>query len=219
VGNRMLGERLSMLATFEALKLSAGLVLLSPYIPLLFMGEEYGEKSPFLYFVNHSDPDLVDAVREGRKEEFRSFQWQGEPPDPQHLETFLQSKLKWEKREQPKHMVLLNFYRRLIQLRKAIPALHHMDKEALEVSVSEEEKLFLFHRGRGRSEVFCAMNFDGEAHSFTVTPIARWNKRIDSSEERWRGPGPLAPAACDKGQTVMIAPLSLALFEKEKNLE
>src|SRR3990172_2890134 len=93
VGNRMLGERLSTLVSFEALKLAAAAVILSPYIPMLFMGEEYGEESPFLYFISHMDKDLINAVREGRKADFRSFQWSGEPPDPQSEDTFNRSKL------------------------------------------------------------------------------------------------------------------------------
>ena len=79
VGNRMLGERLSSLVDFESLKLAAGVVLLSPFIPLLFMGEEYGETAPFLYFISHSDPALIEAVRKGRKEEFKEFTWVEDP--------------------------------------------------------------------------------------------------------------------------------------------
>jgi 1,4-alpha-glucan branching enzyme len=88
----MLGERLSQLIPFEALKVAAGAVLLSPYLPLLFMGEEYGETRPFLYFVSHGDADLVEAVRQGRKAEFRDFHAQGEPPDAVSPDTFLQVK-------------------------------------------------------------------------------------------------------------------------------
>src|SRR5574341_367200 len=79
IGNRMLGERLSNIIPFEGLKLAAGVVLLSPFVPLLFMGEEYGEEAPFLYFVSHSDPDLIEAVRKGRKQEFTAFNWKGNP--------------------------------------------------------------------------------------------------------------------------------------------
>ncbi len=120
IGNRMLGERLSTLVSFEALKLAAGIVLLSPYIPLLFMGEEYGENTPFLYFVSHSDQTLIEAVRQGRKKEFGEFKWQGEPPDPQSTETFLKSKINWEKRNEGNHKVLLDFSKNLITLRKTI---------------------------------------------------------------------------------------------------
>ena len=93
IGNRMLGERISDLIDFEATKLAAGALLLSPYIPLLFMGQEYGESSPFLYFVSHSDPELVEAVREGRKKEFTDFEAEGNYIDPQSEETFNSSKL------------------------------------------------------------------------------------------------------------------------------
>ncbi|MGC8495511.1 MAG: malto-oligosyltrehalose trehalohydrolase, partial [Syntrophobacteraceae bacterium] len=100
VGNRMLGERLSKLVSFEALKVCAAAVLLSPYLPLLFMGEEYGEEAPFLYFVDHTDPELREAVRKGRREEFKEFMWEGEVPDPDRRETFLNSRLNWSRLEQ-----------------------------------------------------------------------------------------------------------------------
>jgi maltooligosyltrehalose trehalohydrolase len=100
VGNRMLGERLATLVSFEAYKLAAAAVLLGPNVPLLFMGQEYGEQAPFQYFVSHTDPDLVEAVRRGRREEFRSFDWAGEVPDPQDAGTFLRSKLRAEAVEQ-----------------------------------------------------------------------------------------------------------------------
>jgi maltooligosyltrehalose trehalohydrolase len=98
VGNRMLGERLTQLVSYEALKLAAGVLLTSPYIPLLFMGEEYGEEAPFLYFIDHGDPALVDAVRAGRKAEFREFHAQGEPLPAHELATFKRSTLNWDLR-------------------------------------------------------------------------------------------------------------------------
>ncbi|MEM6450680.1 MAG: malto-oligosyltrehalose trehalohydrolase [Cyanobacteria bacterium P01_D01_bin.105] len=95
VGNRMTGDRFSTLISFESQKLAAGATLLSPYIPLLFMGEEYGENAPFLYFVDHTDKGLIEAVRKGRTEEFRAFHSKGTPPDPAGLETFQRSVLRW----------------------------------------------------------------------------------------------------------------------------
>jgi maltooligosyltrehalose trehalohydrolase len=121
VGNRMQGERLSSLVSFEALKLAAGCVILSPYLPLLFMGEEYGETAPFLYFVSHSDPGLIEAVRNGRKEEFKAFGWEGEPPDPQDERTFLASELHWEERTKGSHETLLRFYKQLIACERERP--------------------------------------------------------------------------------------------------
>ncbi|NJK33979.1 MAG: malto-oligosyltrehalose trehalohydrolase [Oscillatoriales cyanobacterium SM2_2_1] len=101
VGNRMLGERLCHLVSFEKSKLAAATLLLSPGTPLLFMGEEYGETAPFLYFTSHSDPQLIANVRAGRQREFADFHWEGEPPDPQDPDTYQRSKLNWELQDRP----------------------------------------------------------------------------------------------------------------------
>src|SRR5437660_9762298 len=93
IGNRKLGERLGQLVPLEAYKLASSVVLLSPFVPLLFMGDEYGETAPFQYFVSHSDPQIIEAVRHGRMEEFSAFKWKGEPPDPQGEQTFKRSQL------------------------------------------------------------------------------------------------------------------------------
>jgi maltooligosyltrehalose trehalohydrolase len=123
VGNRAAGERLGALVSFDALKLAAALLLLSPYVPLLFMGEEYNESAPFQYFVSHSDRDLVAAVRKGRNEEFESFGWAGEVPDPQAEATFERSRIHYELRETGDHATLREMYRELLSIRRAEPAL------------------------------------------------------------------------------------------------
>lgn len=133
-----MSERLPKLVSFEGLKLAAGAVRLAPYTPLLFMGEEYCEELPFLDFVRHSDPDLVAAVREGRKAEFQEFQQKGETPDPPGHETFLQSGLRWDKRREGRHKVLFEFYRRLIRLRKGIHAISNPDRKNIEVFCMEK---------------------------------------------------------------------------------
>lgn len=117
VGNRARGERLTALVGIEALKLVAGITLLSPMTPLLFMGEEYGETSPFHYFVSHGDQELVEAVRKGRLEEFSSFDWVKEVPDPQADSTFEASRLDHSRRDREPHRTLLRFYKHLIRLR------------------------------------------------------------------------------------------------------
>lgn len=118
VGNRMLGRRLSCLASFEMQKLAAAFYLLSPFTPLLFMGEEYAENSPFLYFTSHGDPPLVESVREGRKGEFKDFMKDREPPDPQAESTFDKSKLtprdKWDSNQ----FQMLEWYKKLISFRQ-----------------------------------------------------------------------------------------------------
>lgn len=93
IGNRMLGERLPSLVGHELYGVCLSLVMLSPWVPLLFMGEEYGEEHPFQFFTSHGDPGLVEAVRKGRMAEFESFQWKGAPPDPQDEATFRASVL------------------------------------------------------------------------------------------------------------------------------
>ncbi len=118
VGNRAQGDRLSQLVDSESLALSAGITLLSPFLPLLFMGEEYGETRPFQYFTSHSDPVLIEAVRKGRQEEFASFGWQGDVPDPQDEETFKRCILDLTIRGSEPHRTLWNLYRSLIDIRK-----------------------------------------------------------------------------------------------------
>jgi maltooligosyltrehalose trehalohydrolase len=184
-GNRMLGERLSTLADFESLKLAAGAVLLSPFLPLLFMGEEYGETAPFLYFVDHSDPDLIEAVQEGRKEEFAAFGWREEPPDPQAEETFERSRLNHGLREEGSHATLHAFYKELIRLRKSLPALARRSKAEVAVRPFEEEMVILMLRGEDVAVVF---NFAPEARTVPL-PEGRWETALDSAEERWGGLG------------------------------
>ncbi|HWQ91459.1 MAG TPA: malto-oligosyltrehalose trehalohydrolase, partial [Clostridia bacterium] len=138
IGNRMRGDRLSRLTDFEKLKLAAASVLLSPFVPLLFMGEEYGEVAPFPYVISHTDSQLVEAVRHGRREEFSGFQWQGEVPDPFAETTFRSSVLDRNLRQKADpHRTLHRFYQALIGIRKATPAIARADHNSLEVQSSE----------------------------------------------------------------------------------
>lgn len=121
IGNRAQGERLSMLLEPAQLKAVAALTLLSPFVPLLFQGEEWGASTPFLYFTDHQDLELGKLVAEGRAKEFAAFRWQGEVPNPQAPETFARSKLNWSEVASPVHADLLEWYRRLIALRFDAP--------------------------------------------------------------------------------------------------
>ena len=146
VGNRAAGDRLGPITSVESVKLAAAAVLLSPYVPLLFMGEEYGETAPFLYFVSHSDQRLIDAVRRGRKEEFAAFAWIGELPDPQAESTFRRSMLDRSLLRHPQHAALREYYRELIRLRKTVPALANLDKHAMEVVPCEATRTLVLQR-------------------------------------------------------------------------
>jgi maltooligosyltrehalose trehalohydrolase len=121
IGNRAQGERLSSLLDTQGLKAIAALTLLSPFVPLLFQGEEWGASTPFLYFTDHQDPELGRLVAEGRSKEFSAFRWQGAVPNPQELGTFERSKLDWSELSEAPHAELFEWYRRLIGLRKDRP--------------------------------------------------------------------------------------------------
>lgn len=221
VGNRMLGDRLCHLIPFEAQKLAAATFLLSPSIPLIFMGEEYAETAPFQYFVSHGDPDLVAAVRKGRKEEFAEFHAVGEAPDPQAEETFQRSKLHWEQRHQGNHQKLWLFYQTLLRLRREVPALNHADRQSLEVSILPEEKVLKLRRWHERSQILCLLNFNSEASSITLTlPPGTWKKLLNSADPTWGGTGslelpeiiPTERNSTVAQQQLTISPHSVAIY-------
>lgn len=220
-GNRMLGERLAGLVPFESLKLAAGAVILSPYIPMLFMGEEYGETNPFLYFVSHSDPDLINAVRKGRAAEFASFWWSGAVPDPQDAETFLRSKLMWERREQREGAVLLDFYRQLIRLRRSHPVLSVPDRDNINVCGFEDSGVVtLLRRSKDwDDEVLIIFHFgDGDVTLPHCLSGASWHRILDSAEERFGGPGTVSSEMVSPGSPVMMRPRSFVVYEQEATL-
>ena len=117
----MVGDRLSEMISPAAYRMAAGTYLLSPFTPLLFMGEEYGERRPFPYFVNHGEEWLIEAVRKGRAEEFAAFQEEGKTvPDPQSPETFQSAQLSWCFDDD-----ILQFYRQALQLRRELISGEH----------------------------------------------------------------------------------------------
>ncbi|HZW35646.1 MAG: DUF3459 domain-containing protein, partial [Deltaproteobacteria bacterium] len=217
VGNRMAGERLTRLVSFEALKLAAGVVLLAPFLPLLFMGEEYGEEAPFPYFISHSDAALVEAVRRGRKEEFAAFHWEGEPHDPQDESTFLLARLNATLADRGRHRILREFHRELLRLRKGHPALSRLSKEEMEVTVPGGEQVLLVRRWKGQAQAAAAYHFGDSpvALDFSLPP-GKWEKLLDSSEERWGGPGGTAPEALDlqKKVSIFLKPKSFVLLSR-----
>lgn len=159
VGNRMLGERSSQLYSLALQQLMATAVLAAPYLPMLFMGEEYGEKQPFQYFVSHTDEELAEAVRKGRREEFKDFHGEEEAPDPMAVDTFTRSKLNWRLLESEQHNTLLQFYKKLIALRKKHSAWHTLDRTCVQaVSLPHQQSLIL-HRWDDSESLFFFFNF------------------------------------------------------------
>ncbi len=182
IGNRAQGERLSCLLEMEALKAIAALTLLSPFVPLLFQGEEWGASTPFLYFTDHQDPELGRLVAEGRGKEFSAFRWQGEVPNPQDSSTFERSKLNWSELAEPRHAELFDWYRRLIRLRRDRPAMppeSRADAPTPKVVFDEAAQWLTFvHNG-----ALVALNRRDEEQSVPM-PDGEWNlvMRSDSVE-------------------------------------
>jgi maltooligosyltrehalose trehalohydrolase len=221
VGNRPQGDRLSTLISFEALKLAAALVLLAPQIPLLFMGEEYGEEAPFLYFVHHADAALIEAVRRGRKKDLAGLREGGEPPDPQDETTFFRSKVHPDLRRQGSHKVLFAYYQFLIRLRKEVPALAHLTKSGLEIKAAGESGLLSLVRRFREDQVVGLFNFAEKSQEIRV-PWDRgvWRKILDSAATEWRGAGSSAPEAIRSREAeagLELGPLNMILYQKNRS--
>jgi maltooligosyltrehalose trehalohydrolase len=216
VGNRGWGERTSALIDFERQKLSAGAVLLSPFLPLLFMGEEYGETAPFLYFTEHSDPGLAKAVRDGRRAEFAGFHGEDEVvPDPQEEGTFLKSKLDQDVAHQGNHKLLLDFYRELLRIRKERTAIADMDLTVIDSSI--QGNCLLVTSTHPKQESMLVFNFAKTEATFSF-PVSNgtWSKFIDSAEQQWGGPGSSVPPSVgqDLDRKITLPPASFCGFER-----
>jgi len=147
VANTSQGARLSHLISMEQYKIAITLLMCAPTLPLLFMGEEFAETNPFLYFTSHGDPGLARAVSEGRWKEFEEFTFAGDFVDPQSEEAFERSKVSWNLMEEPGHRAVLNLYHELIQLRKHWPCLHNGRKDLTRVEFDEGERWLRMERG------------------------------------------------------------------------
>jgi maltooligosyltrehalose trehalohydrolase len=147
VGNRAVGDRITEFFGVDRAKIAAAFVLLGPFIPMVFQGEEWAASTPFQYFADH-DPELARLVTEGRKREFAAFGWNPSIlPDPEKQETFLRSKLKWDEVSEPGHEQMLEWYRQLIRLRRCTPSLNYGEPGNASVKFSEEQKWLCMRRG------------------------------------------------------------------------
>jgi maltooligosyltrehalose trehalohydrolase len=141
IGNRAFGERLITLAGFELDAAASVLVACAPFLPLLFQGQEWGERRPFLFFADHP-PELAAAVRRGRRAEFADFSWSDEVPDPNDPDTFERSKLDWSKAGGP----TLALCRRLLRLRRELPALGNCRRDLTTATADEQRRLVVLER-------------------------------------------------------------------------
>ncbi len=170
VGNRAFGERLGHLLDEGLAKMAPAFVILGPFVPLLFMGEEWNASTPFQFFSEHHD-ELGRLVTEGRRKEFEKFAWGDEVPDPQSPETFRRSKLSWAELDEPAHQDFLSWYRQLIALRRAIPP-----GTPAEVEFDETARWLTLRRGN----LVAAFNLADEARSVPLPP-GNWNVALASA--------------------------------------
>jgi len=180
IANTSQGSRLSQLVSLDQCKIAAMLLLCSPYLPLLFMGEEFAETAPFLFFTSHGDPAVAQATSEGRRVEFEEFALAGDFADPQALETFERSQMTWSLVGQSQPSSMLRYYRELIALRKRWPCLHNGRKDLTTIQIDEQARTLRLNRSDpagSRAVILC--NFSTQPAEFDFDP-ANWELALSS---------------------------------------
>jgi maltooligosyltrehalose trehalohydrolase len=212
VGNRAQGERLSKLVDFEAQKLAAGVVLLSPFVPLLFMGEEYGEPAPFRYFTSHGDQALIEAVRRGRREEFVRFGWKDDVPDPNDEGTFAESRLQHRLRDTDPHRTLRLFYQELIRFRR----MNHLAAESdLVMTEGDSPPYLTVSRNVEGKRLLLIFNFGDRALDIaSVKGGEHWNWELYSADSRWLGPSDRFSDATGPANRATLSAKSFAVLSQ-----
>lgn len=181
-GNRARGERLSSLVSFEKLKLAAACMILSPYVPMIFMGEEYGEENPFFYFVSHSDKELIKAVQKGRKKEFSFLNGDTAIPDAQAEETFERSILSFNYVNEKKKLIILNYYKFLISLKKTHPLLIENNN----FQAINDGGLVIMKRSNNKVKLNCYLNFSEKMIKLNLLE-EKAKAILNSNAKEWNG--------------------------------
>ena len=195
IGNRAKGERVQQIVGTAKAKLAAGIVFTAPFVPMVFMGEEWGASSPWLYFADFQDECLRQSVREGRKRDFAHFGFGDDVPNPEDPATFEASKLKWEELEEPEHETMLDWYRKLIHLRRKTLSLNLGDTERMEVCYNGEGKWIRTDRG----DIRTVINFADTSTPFEMPSTADLLLSSGAAPERADG-------------SVKVPPVSMAIY-------
>ncbi|NJW53237.1 malto-oligosyltrehalose trehalohydrolase [Salinimicrobium sp. CDJ15-91] len=215
VGNRPVGERLSQLVSFEAQKLAAATLLTAGFVPMLFMGEEFGEKNPFQYFVSHGDPDLVKAVQEGRKKEFEYFFRSHKDldfPDPQAEETFKNSKLNWHFKEDEEKIKLFEFYKKLLDLKKKkVFAL--FGTADLTTEADEGNKTLKISAENNTEQLFGIYNFGSSTYREDFPEKKPPEIILSSADRKWGGPLDEQPS---QQKEIVVMPEAVVIYTLKK---
>jgi maltooligosyltrehalose trehalohydrolase len=214
IGNRAYGDRLSALVDTDGLLVAAASVLLSPFVPLLFMGEEYAESAPFPYFTSHTDPQLADAVRHGRAAEFAESVGGGAVPDPQDEATFRSAVIDRRQREKEPHATVLEWHRELLTLRRDVPALATLDLSHVSVVSDEAARSIVVRRETDGDVVIVVLTFGLDDTTVDVElPLdgpGRWRTIADSR------PGS-APEGLEASTIVLERPARAALVLRRES--
>jgi len=211
IGNQMRGERLSTTLPLASLKVAAAATILSPFVPLLFMGEEYGEQAPFPYFISHTDAELVDLVRAGRKEEFGGFAFEGEIPDPASEAVYASARLDRALRHEGWHKTLWDWYRTLLALRRELPPLGALPMDDLTVAADDDARTLTMHRHGNGGRLFAAFNFGGETAAVSLPEgEGDWTPTLNSEAPEWGGHGAERHAG---DRAVILPPRSVAVWK------
>lgn len=207
IGNHKNGDRLSSMVSDRYLRIAAAALLLSPYVPMLFMGEEYGEQQPFRYFTSHGDPELAAQVTAGRAREFGHFFGDDTPPDPQDETTFQSAVLNWSSRTQGRHGQLLQWYKSLIALRRSHAALRNFNKPATQVNIINHRAWALQREDEsGRLPLLALFNLSEQPLPYALPHNVSWICLLDSTVADPAG-RPSIPSA-----TLHLPPASVLVF-------
>ncbi len=219
VGNRAGGERLGHLVTPSAARLAALAVILAPFTPLLFMGEEYGETAPFLYFISHGDPRLIAAVRQGRREAMAACGCVSEAPDPQDPATFAQAKLNFSLLQQEPHHSHWQFYQELCRLRREMLTTVDLGLSYPEVALDGSPPL-LQVTYRQADQAYCLLlNFHQEPAMLSLPPGENtWRLRLNSAAASWGGPGHDVATTVSGDETVTVPGLTGLVYHQHEEL-
>ena len=209
VGNRAFGDRLTESIPLPVYRAASALLLLSPYTPLLWMGQEWAATTPFQYFTDHPE-ELGKRVTEGRRKEFGKFSAFADPavreriPDPQAVSTFQNSKVRWAERERMPHVGVLALYCELLRVRRAHPALRRRDRESFAVAALGEHGIALRRTADDGSTLLLVVSLKGAlsvdlgAMEETRAPADRWELLLSTEEARFGGEA--------EGELVRLAP-------------